>query len=183
MRGLVSLMFLLWVSNNRKATLEYWAAPHDSLGGEHADGATKTEIENSSVVSEKEEEWMKRKNERQSNKTKKEKNDDWWTGIRPKEWVPLNQKQHVIQAQAHQRARLWPCARSWAEKGHIHLQSQPSLDTILNRKNVSIILYCPFIPIIHPKFAEFIWNVTPPSQSAFHPSIPPFSHYEYGPVS
>lgn len=58
--------------------------------------------------------------EKNGRSTEDMKNNGWWSGIRPTRWVLLNQKQHVTQAQAHQRARSWPCVRSWAEKGHIH---------------------------------------------------------------
>lgn len=47
-------------------------------------------------------------------------NNGSWSGIRLTMWVPFNRKQHVTQAQAHRRARSWPCAHSWAERGHIH---------------------------------------------------------------
>lgn len=100
----------------KEATLEYWAAPHDSLKGPHADNAPERERERAGRNSGERNEWE----EKNGRSTEDMKNNGWWSGIRPTRWVFLNQKQHVTQAQAHQRARSWPCVRSWAEKGHIH---------------------------------------------------------------
>lgn len=82
-----------------------------------------------------------------------------WSGIRPRMWFILNQ-QHVIQARAHQRARSWPCARSWPEKGHIH-----SLEFIEKYQRIEIRHF------LH--FSAFHWCKNSPEPVRIYSIYPP----------